>query len=60
MDFSNYLAALGTLRTETHMTRITISTPADLFNPAARDGATLWVALRLIPVALILAAVLGA
>jgi hypothetical protein len=55
MDFINYLAALrGPYTPETPMPRIDINTPADLFNPAAKDGALLWVGLRLIPVTLAL------
>lgn len=60
MDFTNYLTALAATAPysqEIPMSPLKINTPADLFNPAARDGAAVWVALRLIPVTLILAAV---
>jgi hypothetical protein len=54
-DFENYLNAL---RTKTAHTGLVFGNmnpaPADMFNPAARDGALTWVALRMIPVTLVL------
>lgn len=39
---------------------LSTDTALEIFNPSARDGALVWVALRMVPVALTLAAVFSA